>query len=170
MTELGLPRDSNQLRPYSPRWAELYELEAREIRAVLGNLARDVQHVGSTAIPGIFAKPILDIAVGIDRLDGYRECLTPLALIGYEHAPWAGLRDDEVFGKGADRTHLLHIVEFGGDKWRAYVQFRDRLRADIDLARKYEQLKIAMSDAHPSGRAAYTASKHNFIREVLDAV
>ena len=85
-SDLGLPRDSNQLRAYSERWVELYELEARAIRAVLAGLVRDIQHIGSTAIPGIAAKPILDIAIGIDRLDRFTECIEPLNSLGYEHA------------------------------------------------------------------------------------
>lgn len=140
--ELGLPANSNQLRAHSTRWATMYKLEARDIRAVLGRIVRDIQHVGSTAVPHIHAKPILDIAVGVDRLDQYRECIGPLNTIGYEHAHWAGLESDEVFGKGVHRTHLLHVVELAGPKWREYVVFRDRLRADLALAKKYEALKL----------------------------
>lgn len=166
---LGLARDSNRLRPYTHRWPELFEAEARAIRAALGALALDVQHVGSTSVPGLAAKPILDIAVAVARLDQYRECIGPLASLGYEHAYWAGIERNEVFGKGIDRTHLAHVVEFRSQEWNNYLKFRDRLRQSPELARTYEQLKRELSATHATSRADYTAAKQHFIRQVLNA-
>lgn len=166
---LGLDQRSVRLRPYTARWAELYELEARAIRSALGARALDVQHVGSTAVPGMTAKPILDIAVGIATLDEFRLCMAPLAQLGYEHAHWAGLQNNEVFGKGVDRTHLVHVVQHGGPVWNDYLRFRNLLRSQAETARAYQQLKLALSQRYADNRAAYTESKHAFIRGLLDA-
>lgn len=166
---LGLEAGMVRLRPYTSRWAQLFAVEEPAIRAALGSLALDVQHVGSTSIPGLMAKPILDIAVGLDRLCSYPLCIGPLATLGYEHVPWQGLARNEVFAKGAPRTHLVHIVEYGGDKWRDYLKFRERLGNVPGLAREYEALKRNLASAHESDRAGYTAAKHAFIRGVLDA-
>jgi len=166
---LGLEPHSNRLRPYTSRWPLLYEAEAQAIRRVLGALALDVQHVGSTSVPGLSAKPILDIAVAVARLQQYRDCIAPLVTLGYEHVSWAGIERDEVFGKGKSRTHLVHVVEFGSDIWLNYITFRDRLRSNAVLAQEYERLKFSLIQSYPDNRAAYTSAKHDFIRRVLDA-
>jgi GrpB-like predicted nucleotidyltransferase (UPF0157 family) len=166
---LGLEPGRVRLRAYTSRWAELFAIEAPRIRAALGSLAVDVQHVGSTSIPGLMAKPILDIAVGLDQLASYPLCIGPLAALGYEHVPWQGLALNEVFGKGSPRTHLLHVIEHGGEKWRDYLKFRERLASVPGLARTYEALKRDLASTHELDRAGYTAAKHTFIRGVLDA-
>lgn len=167
--DLGLEPNANRLRPYTVRWAELFVIEATAIRGALGALALDVQHVGSTAVPGLAAKPILDIAVAVAELEQFRQCIAPLVALGYEHAPWAGIPNDEVFGKGASRTHLLHVVRFDSDEWRNYLHFRDRLRRDSALARQYEALKVTLTKTHSTDRVAYTAGKQAFIDRVLAA-
>lgn len=166
---LGLEQGSVRLRPYTSRWAELFHVEAQAIRAVLGELALDVQHVGSTAVPGMMAKPILDIAVGVVRLGEFVQCIAPLAQIGYEHAHWAGLDGNEVFGKSVVRTHLVHVVEHDGEKWNDYIRFRESLRQNPATAHAYQQLKVSLSRSHTNSRAAYTDAKHAFIRSILDA-
>ena len=166
-TELGLVQGSVQLRDYTSRWAELYTHEAQRIRAVLGGLLVDVQHVGSTAIPGLKAKPILDIAVGIRRLEDALQCQAPLTTIGYEYAHWAGIEHNYVFGKGIARTHLIHVVEFDGVRWRNYLTFRNALRANADLRQEYELLKIGLAHQFPDNRGAYTSAKSRFIQDVI---
>jgi GrpB-like predicted nucleotidyltransferase (UPF0157 family) len=166
---LGLESDRVRLRPYTSRWAELFALEAPRIRAALGAMVVDVQHVGSTSIPGLMAKPILDIVVGLDQLAIYPLCIGPLAALGYEHVPWQGLAQNEVFSRGTPRTHLVHVVEHGGEKWRDYLKFRERLANVPGLAREYEALKRDLATTHELDRPGYTAAKHTFIRGVLDA-
>ncbi len=166
---LGLRQRIVRLRRYTPQWAALFDVEAQAIRSVLGTLALDVQHVGSTAIPGMTSKPILDIAVGVEQMDDFRHCIAPLAQLGYEHAHWAGLQQNEVFGKGLERTHLIHMVIRGGEKWNEYIRFRDYLRNNPLAAKEYEELKISLSLSHAEDRAAYTDAKNVFIRRILDA-
>jgi GrpB-like predicted nucleotidyltransferase (UPF0157 family) len=156
-----------RLREYTPLWAELFEIEATELRATLGALALDVQHVGSTAVPGLVAKPVLDIAVAISAYAQVPRCATLLARLGYQYAYWADLDNDYTFEKGAERTHHVHLVEFESRQWGDYLRFRDALRADPRLAREYERTKLALSARFCGNRAAYTRAKGEFIRHVL---
>ena len=164
---LGLKRRTVIIRAYDERWPLLYDEEAAQIRAVLGEFALDVQHVGSTSVMGLAAKPILDIAVGVAALSDVERCKVPLAAIGYEYAYWAGVDDNHVFGKGIERTHLIHVVEFGSDIWKNYIKFRDALRANEELRRKYESLKTELAIRFAKNRAAYTDAKGEFIQRVL---
>jgi GrpB-like predicted nucleotidyltransferase (UPF0157 family) len=166
---LGLKQGTVLLRNYNPLWVKLFDVEAAHIRNALGALAHDVQHVGSTAVPGLKSKPILDIAVGVSSLDDLTQFEAALLKLDYEYAQWAGLDHNLVFGKGKARTHLVHIVEYDGPKWRDYIAFRTILLADPRVAREYEQVKIDLAESHANDRAAYTAAKSEFIRNVRSA-
>jgi len=164
---LGLEPGTVRLREYTPRWAELYTIEAAELRAALGALALDVQHVGSTAVPGLVAKPVLDIAVAIPAHAQVPRCATSLARLGYQYAYWADLDNDYTFEKGVERTHHVHLVELESRQWVDYLRFRDALRSNSRLAREYERTKLALGARFCSDRAAYTRAKADFIRHVL---
>lgn len=164
---LGLQLGVVRLREYTPLWAELFLTEAGHIRAALRELALDVQHVGSTAVPGMRAKPILDIAVAVPAIADAAKCTPPLADLGYQHARWVDLEDDVVFEKGIERTHHLHIVERKGRQWSDYIRFRDALRNDARLAAEYECIKRELGGRFRDNRAAYTCAKGEFIRRVL---
>jgi GrpB-like predicted nucleotidyltransferase (UPF0157 family) len=166
---LGLEQGIVLLRDYTPLWAELFAVEAVHIRNALGALARGVQHVGSTAVPGLKAKPILDIAVGVSTLNDLPHFEAALAKLDYEYAHWGGVDHELVFGKGKVRTHLVHIVEYDSSKWHGYIAFRTALLSDRRIARQYEQVKIDLAASHASDRAAYTAANSEFICNVLSA-
>ena len=95
--------------------------------------ALDVQHVGSTAVPGLKAKPILDIAVAIPAHAVVPRCATSLAGLGYEYAYWVDLENDFTFEKGIERTHHVHLVELDSRQWSDYLRFRDALRQNAQL-------------------------------------
>jgi len=164
---LGVPPGTVRLHEYTPLWAELFRMEAAELRAALGASALDVEHVGSTAVPGLVAKPILDIAVAIPAYALVPSCATALAGLGYHYAHWVDLENDYTFEKGAERTHHVHLVEHGSRPWSDYLRFRDALRANRDLARDYERTKIELGARFCGDRAAYTRAKADFIRHVL---
>jgi GrpB-like predicted nucleotidyltransferase (UPF0157 family) len=166
---LGLERNVVRLHDYTPLWVELYREEEERIRAAIGHLIIDLQHIGSTAIPGIKAKPILDMMAGVARLDEALLCRAPLEALGYDYAAHAGVSNDYVFGKGAARTHLLHVVEYGSAEWTNHLRFRDRLRNDRELAQEYERLKGELSRKFSENRAEYTSAKSEFIRKVVAA-
>jgi GrpB-like predicted nucleotidyltransferase (UPF0157 family) len=165
--ELGLAQGLVRLTEPTSLWAELFRQEATRLNHSLLPFGAVVEHCGSTSIPGIPAKPILDILVGIpDPLEvaPLREALEP---IGYEHATWAGVPGHEVFGKGDPRTHIVHVVPLGGPAWERMLCFRNTLRGDASLASEYGSLKHRLAALHPNNRAAYTDGKASFVEKVL---
>jgi len=166
---LGLPPGTVRLHDYTPLWAELFMIEAARIRAALGELALDVQHVGSTAVPGLKAKPILDIAVAVRTRDLFSLYATHLAKLDYEHAAHIEIENDFVFEKGIERTHHLHLVELESREWSDYLRFRNALRENEQLAREYERIKIELGYRFHGNRRCYTSAKTLFIRHVLSS-
>lgn len=167
---LGVGNKSVRLSEPNQRWHEAYLLEEAAIRGALGDLAVDIQHFGSTSIPEIKAKPIIDIAVGVRRFEDGLACVEPMASIGYDYAGSNIVPDDHIFGRGIPgetRTHLVHVVEHGGPTWRHFLLFRDRMRNRPDLAHAYEALKVELAAKYANDRAAYTAAKKDFIQKIL---
>jgi GrpB-like predicted nucleotidyltransferase (UPF0157 family) len=151
----------------TPRWADLFREEAARLEAALSELKAVVEHAGSTSIPDIPAKPILDILIGIPHPLNIASIKKALAPIGYEHATWAGVPGHEVFGQGDPRTHIVHVVPLCGEAWKRMTGFRDALRADAGLASEYATLKRKLAAQHPNDRAAYTDGKATFVERVL---
>lgn len=167
---LGLKNLTVSLAEPNILWQDAYESEADAIRRALGDTAIDIEHVGSTAIPGIKAKPIIDIMVGIERFADGPACIGAMESIGYDYAGADIVPDDHIFGRGVNgdtRTHLVHVVEYGGYHWNRMIAFRDALRADKGLARDYERLKVGLAGEHAESRAEYTRSKREFIDNVV---
>jgi GrpB-like predicted nucleotidyltransferase (UPF0157 family) len=167
---LGVRHLTVRLSDPNAKWHEAYLHEEARIREALGPLALDIQHFGSTAIPGIKAKPIIDILIGVRRLDDGLACIRPMETIGYDYAGADVVPDDHLFGRGIageTRTHLAHVVEYQGFNWRRDIFFRDRLRNDPALALAYEELKIGLAQKFAESRAAYTQAKKDFIDKVL---
>lgn len=171
MTNLlpGLAHGLVILADPAPEWASLYAQEAARIGAALGPAVVAIEHYGSTSIPGIKSKPIIDLLVGVPRLDDALNHIVAMEALGYDYAAHAGVPDHHIFGKSAARTHLAHFVEHEGQSWGECLRFRDRLRADAELARAYESLKVELAARHPQDRAAYTAGKTAFVTSVLAA-
>ena len=164
---LGLAQGMVSLSPPSEKWAVWFAEEAAHLRSALADSGARIEHCGSTSIPGLPAKPILDILIGIpEPLDILllRSALMPL---GYEHATWAGVPGHEVFGKGDPRTHLVHVVPAGGPAWDRMLRFRDRLRGDSALAAEYAALKRDLAARYSQDRATYTAGKAALVSRVL---
>jgi GrpB-like predicted nucleotidyltransferase (UPF0157 family) len=166
---LGLENNVVRLSDHSPLWADLYREEENRLRSAVGHLIIDLQHIGSTSIRGVKAKPILDMMAGVAQLDKALLCQEPLAAIGYDYIAQAGIANDYVFGKGLARTHYLHVVEYGGEIWTDHLCFRDRLRSDPQLAREYERLKEELSRRFSESRAGYHDAKSKFISAVVAA-
>jgi GrpB-like predicted nucleotidyltransferase (UPF0157 family) len=153
--------------PYDEAWPSLYLEERTRIERALGSLAEGIEHVGSTAVPGLAAKPILDIMVGVRSLRDADRCIQPLEWLSYEYRGDAGVPDRLFFGKGAPRTHHLHVAEVGGEFWVNHLAFRDYLRTHPQTAREYARLKYELADRFCADRAAYTEAKRGFILEVV---
>ncbi|UQN07422.1 GrpB family protein [Deinococcus sp. QL22] len=166
---LGLKRGTVALQPSSAEYPALFEEERARVRQALGALALDIQHVGSTSIPGLAGKPILDLAVGIQNTAQMDACISPLQAIGYtsfdDREGWG----EYFFAKGDDeaRTHYIHLLPISHPKWAEYLLFRDVLRRQPDLRDKYNQIKAALAEAHGNNRRQYTAQKGIFVQRVL---
>jgi GrpB-like predicted nucleotidyltransferase (UPF0157 family) len=160
------------IEPYNAAWPVAFVEERDKLREILGPwLAGPIEHVGSTAVPGLAAKPIIDIMAGVQDLQTSREALPQLARLNYCYAPY---RQDVMHWlckpDPATRTHHLHLVPFGSDLWNDRIIFRDRLRSDAGLAEEYGLLKRRLAAIHENDREAYTQAKTPFVEEVLHRV
>ncbi|MGD1994348.1 MAG: GrpB family protein [Anaerolineae bacterium] len=157
---------------YDPDWSAQYAAEADRIREVLGDRVVAVEHIGSTAVPGLGAKPIIDLVVGLRDLADAQDCIAPLERLGYEYVPQheARMPERRYFHKGPPRgrTHHLHMVEVTSGFWKRHLLFRDYLRAHPGVAREYEALKRELAGRHGADREAYTDAKTAFIERVVD--
>ena len=164
---LGLEHGRVVLVAYDETWRTAFEQEASDLRRSLTSRVRGLEHVGSTSIPDLRAKPILDLLLGVSNLDDGPGLASDLAELGYEFRPDAGLPAEHVYAKGTPRTHVLHVVEFGREAWQQKLAFRDALREEPELARAYQELKVSLSLRFPEDRAAYTAGKTEFVKGVV---
>jgi GrpB-like predicted nucleotidyltransferase (UPF0157 family) len=162
-----------QISLYAPRWPADFEAERGRIAKVLGDLAIRIEHNGSTAVPGLAAKPIIDIQISVKALQPISRYGEPLAALGYLHVPHA----DDSFcpffhrPKQWPHTHHVHVVEAGGREERRTLAFRDYLREHDDVARDYAALKIKLAtgtDANSAeSREGYANAKGEFIERVV---
>ena len=167
---LGLKANLNLLVAYDPLWPAAFEDEKVHLAKALGQAAKGIEHYGSTAVPGLCAKPILDIMVGISPLSEWGRCKPALEALGYDYAEEAGVPGHYIFGRGRDRTertHLVHVVECRGESWRGSLAFRDALRRDAGLRESYAREKERAGAAAPGNRAAYNLQKSPFIAESI---
>jgi GrpB-like predicted nucleotidyltransferase (UPF0157 family) len=152
------------LVPYDPEWPRRFEAERALLERVLAPwLEGGIHHVGSTAIPGIAAKPILDIVAGVRDLDEARAAFEPLGVLGYRSTP----HRPGIAHHFSKPSYGLHLTEPGSDLWRERLVFRDALRGDPALAAEYEALKRRLAQEHGDDRGAYTTAKRAFVAGVL---
>jgi GrpB-like predicted nucleotidyltransferase (UPF0157 family) len=158
-----------RLTPYDSEWPARFEQERSALEAAIGEwIVCGVHHVGSTAVPGLDAKPIVDILVGVRDLEQARGCFAPLARLDYLYAPY--LPDEMHWFCKPDpsrRTHHLHLVPAGSRRYRDELAFRDRLREDPELAGEYAALKRGLASRFAEDREAYTEAKSDFVRRAL---
>jgi GrpB-like predicted nucleotidyltransferase (UPF0157 family) len=156
-----------ELAPYDPDWARLFEAERGEIRAILGPLALEIEHIGSTAVPGLPAKPVVDILVAVRRLDDAAFCIPPLQTLGYSFVDYPQNTDRRFFRKGQPRTFHVHIVEQGGQSYHDHLAFRDALRQSPHLRQEYLEIKNDLARRFRYDRAGYSGAKTAFVQRVL---
>lgn len=159
------------LHAHDASWSGLFELERDRLLAMFPGELIEVQHIGSTAVPGLQAKPIIDILAGVESMAVAESLVEPLCCSGYTTSADfnAALSDRKWFMRWANghRTHHLHVVVHRGDVWRQQLKFRDALRLQPQLAARYEALKTDLAAKHPNDREAYTDAKSEFVRAVV---
>ena len=173
---LGLKRGTVALYPHEKAWEEEAARTIGTLWAILGDAAADIQHVGSTSILAICAKPIVDIAVAARSFDQVLEKRPILKAHGFHYRPGKHIESQELFacgsyyeGSGEEQTHFIHVVSADSSDWWDYLNFRDYLNAFPEAAKAYEDLKLSLAAANPedAGREKYLAGKHAFVRETL---
>ncbi len=168
--ELGLKRGAVALEPHNDEWEKNAKETIYVLKTILGSDAVDIQHVGSTAIKEILAKPIIDIAVAVKDFEDvlrHEEVLKDAGIIfGGEDVAGELLFVMGDFEKDT-RTHHIHVVKWDEQQWRNYLNFRDYLNADPLAAGKYSKLKEKLAAVYPDNRKAYTEGKQQLIDEIL---
>lgn len=164
---LGLPQHRVKVHPYDPEWALLYAQEAQRLQTALGDSALDIQHIGSTAIPGMSAKPIIDIAVAVQDFDQAFDTVPLMNELGYNFRGEVGVKRRHFFMLGRPRTHHIHMLEHSSQAWKHRIGFRDFLIAHPKSAKEYEELKKRLAAEFPRDIASYSDGKEAFIDSVL---
>jgi GrpB-like predicted nucleotidyltransferase (UPF0157 family) len=163
------PSEPIRLAPYDRGWPDRFEEERELLEGAIGNwVDGGIHHVGSTAVRGLEAKPVIDILAGVRGLEETRACFAPLARLGYAHAPYLPA-EMHWFCKPhpSRRTHHLHLVPTGSDRYRDELAFRDLLRADPRTATEYAALKRRLAARFEHDREGYTEAKGAFIGRAL---
>jgi GrpB-like predicted nucleotidyltransferase (UPF0157 family) len=151
---------------YDPQWPVLYEKEKELVCRALRHKIIAIEHIGSTAVPNLGGKNVIDIMVGVNNVDEANECLSPLGGIGYKDVT-PQPNDAEWYyclGKGHHSVgYHLHLVKFNGEHWKKHIIFRDFLRKNPEVAQDYFNLKKELAAKYGTDRLGYTEAKSAFI-------
>lgn len=166
---LGVADGRVWLADHSPDWSGRFTVVRARLMDVIGDLVGAIEHVGSTAVYGLVAKPMLDVAIGIVDPERIEEAADRLAAGGF---PYRGNFGDDggviLFeGPPEARTAVLHVVEYGGHQWSNYLVFRDALNDDPELRDRYGKLKRELAGRYPEDRLGYLTGKNDLIEEIL---
>ena len=164
---LGLESGIVRLVEYDPGWPELFRREAERIAAAIAPLAVRLEHGGSTAVPGLVAKPVLDILGGYAASADLVPLIAALGRAGYLHRGEQGIPGREFFRRGEPRAYHLHLTAVGSGFWRDHLEFRELLRADPGVRAAYAALKRDLAGRYPRDREAYIEGKGPFVLEAL---
>ena len=152
---------------YNPNWKEIYKEESKKIKNVLSDIIVDIHHIGSTAIPGIKAKPVIDILVEVKDIEAVDRYNNKMEELGYEVMGEYGIPKRRFFRKGGNkRTHHIHIFQVGNEEIERHINFKEYLIAHPDKAREYSKLKEKLTNKYTYDVENYTNGKSDFIKEI----
>lgn len=157
---------------YDPRWPMLFEQERARLEPSITAFTESIDHVGSTAVPGLCAKPIVDVLVTVEHLEPPDRYISALAAFGYVLRADSANTERHAFGKRDAQGrrpvpgYNLHVVQHGGVEHRRHIGFRDYLRTHPDAAREYGDLKRRLAVAYGADRDGYTNAKSAFVRSI----
>jgi GrpB-like predicted nucleotidyltransferase (UPF0157 family) len=167
---VGLAYGTVRVVEHDPLWVAIFDRLASKLRAALADVVLGVEHVGSTAVPDLVAKPIIDIAVGLTPTADAGQITVALASLGYQYRGDKGEHGGHLYvleDRPAHRIAHLHAIDHGGPQWLAYLAVRDRLRTDSDARRRYADLKRQLARAYAADRTGYTAAKATAVTDLL---
>lgn len=155
--------------PYDPAWPGIFQVERDHLEELIGEwVVGGIEHIGSTSVVGLSAKPVIDVMVGVESLAASGPAKQRLVEHGYQ---WADYKTEVMHWlckpSFAFRTHHLHLVPHGSPLWNERLAFRDLLRSDADVRRRYEALKLDLAQRYEHDREAYTDAKWPFIARAL---
>lgn len=166
---MGLKVGTVKLKKHNSNWENEFNEEKELLAKIFGNIAIRIDHVGSTSIEGLSAKPIIDIAIAVNKLEDFEKVKSY-----FQKEPYS-IKDDSVNdkilvrkGHEDNRTHFIHVMELNSKRYQDTIIFRDYLRNNIDTLKAYERLKKDLANKYPNNRKMYTASKNEFIQEVIE--
>jgi GrpB-like predicted nucleotidyltransferase (UPF0157 family) len=167
---LGLDAKKVELVPHDNLWGKAFEKESKKLRSIFGSFHTNIEHIGSTAIQGMPAKPILDIALGIPAMDAPNKLRSTKLLekAGYKKIQFFNPTFHLFFIKGplSNCTHHLHLIKHRGKKWTDYLFFRDFLNKNKKARQEYLQLKTSLAHEFSGNRRLYTRSKGQFVKNI----
>lgn len=152
---------------YDANWCSQYEQEKSRILDALVDTIADIQHIGSTSVPGLAAKPIIDIILGLEKIPLLSTQLVSLEALGYTYCGESGIPRRHFFHRGMPRTHHIHAVQVNSDLWQRNILFRDFLRSHPQAAQQYETLKRKLAAEFRNDRDRYGDSKTPLIEQLL---
>ena len=165
---MGLKIGTVKLEKYNYKWKEMFNKEKENLKEIFDNIALEIEHIGSTSIENISAKPIIDIAIGVKKLNDFESKRKY-----FEKEPYS-IKDnydcDEILVRkrnGDITTFLIHIMEIEGKRYKDTIIFRDYIRNHKETFEEYEKLKKKLAEVYADNRPMYTASKNDFIQGVL---
>lgn len=168
---LGQHKRDFTIVPYQLGWKDLFEQEADLLHSALGEKALRIEHIGSTAIPGILAKPIIDIMVAVVSLAEAAELIPVVESLGYEYKPHDTIPDRIYFAKESSpehRTHHLNLTALGSGFWTSQLAFRDYLRAHDEITAEYGELKKRIAEQYAQTHQLDPEAKSEFVARVLE--
>ena len=155
------------IAPYDPVWPLDFAAEADRLAESCRDLPLRIEHIGSTAVPGLSAKPIIDILIGVPPRAAREPYVAAIRGLGYEHRGAAGIPGRNYFRRGSPRTHHIHLVSWSSALWRDHLLFRDWLRRNESAALEYAVLKRELAAMFADNRLRYSESKGPFIKATL---
>ncbi|TFG18990.1 MAG: GrpB family protein [Promethearchaeota archaeon] len=172
MRDIGLERGTVILVPHNPKWRLIYEEEFKFLYKILEDYIAGISHIGSTAIPGIVVKPIIDIAIVVKYISKIGKIIEIMETHGYIYRGeiLLGIPDRYLFVKGTEniRTHHIHLMPITHPQWETQQLFRDYLISHPESAKEYHNLKLELKQHYPNDRERYLEGKSSFILNIIE--
>ncbi len=166
---IGLKKGIVKVENYTNSWKEEYQKEEKQLKNIFKEEAVTIEHVGSTSIEGLSAKPIIDIAIGVNNLRNYKH-YQELVKDKEEYSVKEDSQEDEILlrkGPEDNRTHFIHIMEIKGQRYKETIIFRDYLRKYPDKMKEYQTIKEDLAVKFPTDRTSYINGKSAFIKQII---
>ena len=167
MPPLGLESGAVRVVGYDPRWPTLFEAEVERLSGAIAPPVLHLEHVGSTAVPGLAAKPVLDILAGYREPASEQRYIAALGAAGYEDRGEQGIPGRQFFRRGQPRAYHVHLTLVGSAFWHDHLDFRTLLRSNPERRAEYARLKQELAARHPRDREAYIDGKSAFVLAAL---